>query len=92
MVSAKYGAPNPTEAVTQTVMAFGMSRPINILQLLPKCQTPMAASDSHLTVLYIRKKYLDYSSSASSQLTIFTDLQDVIYIYLPRYDIIKHIV
>jgi hypothetical protein len=55
MVSAKYGAPNPNEAVIQIVMAFGMSCPINILKLLPKCQTPVAASDGHLTVLYRRK-------------------------------------
>jgi len=55
MVSAKYGAPNPTEVDIQIMMAFGMSCPTNILKLLPKCQTPMAAGDSHLTVLHGRK-------------------------------------
>jgi hypothetical protein len=48
--SAKYGTPNPTEAVIQIMMAYGMSCPIKILKLLPKCQARMAASDSHLTV------------------------------------------
>jgi hypothetical protein len=76
MVSAKYGAPNPTEAVIQIMMAFRMSCPKNMLKLLPKCQTPMAASDSHLTVTEERFR-LVFKRLVS---TVFTDLQDVIYI------------